>query len=195
MGVIATAVKHLIAAGVTGEALVMAIAELEDATPKAVDAVAERRRAYDRQRKRDARAESTGIPPESTGNADPSLSLPPNEINSNPPTHTHPDNNPPREGKTKIPAKPAGVKDRTWADFLDLRKRKRATLTETAMAGIEREAAKAGWSLEDALAESVTRGWQAFKADWVDERKPPTTGGAVSHLDYYLSKKSAGATP
>lgn len=45
MSVIATAVRHLMAAGVTGEALVAAIAEMEAAQPK--DAAAERRRARD----------------------------------------------------------------------------------------------------------------------------------------------------
>lgn len=47
MGVIATAVKLLIAAGVTGEALVAAVVELENAIP-AVDTAADRKRAYDR---------------------------------------------------------------------------------------------------------------------------------------------------
>jgi len=33
--------------------------------------------------------------------------------------------------------------------------------------GIEKEALKAGWSLEDALKETIVRNWQSFKADWV----------------------------
>jgi len=43
-------------------------------------------------------------------------------------------------------------------------------MTETALKGIEREAKKAGWSLEKAISECVTRGWQSFKADWVKEK-------------------------
>lgn len=65
MSLIATAVKHLLAAGVTGDALVAAIAEMEASAACAVDPVAEKRRAYDRERKRAAKiASSTGIPPE-----------------------------------------------------------------------------------------------------------------------------------
>ena len=33
--------------------------------------------------------------------------------------------------------------------------------------GIAKEASKAGWSLEDALKETIVRNWQSFKADWV----------------------------
>ena len=43
-------------------------------------------------------------------------------------------------------------------------------MTETALKGIEREAKKAGWSLEKVIFECVTRGWQSFKADWVKEK-------------------------
>lgn len=41
------------------------------------------------------------------------------------------------------------------------------------MAGIRREAENAGWPLDAALAECVSRGWQGFKADWVRDAKPP----------------------
>ncbi len=69
MSIIATALKHLIAAGVTGDALVAAVADMEAAQPK--DAAAERRRAWDRDRKREAKAaRSGGIPVESTENAE-----------------------------------------------------------------------------------------------------------------------------
>ena len=47
------------------------------------------------------------------------------------------------------------------------RKAKRAPVSATVIAGIQREAAKAGWTLERALVECMTRGWQSFKADWV----------------------------
>lgn len=87
MSIIATAVKHLIAAGVTGEALVAAIAEMEAARPVTTDPVADKRRAYDRERKRNnpkkGRKSSGGIPVESAESAGP---LPPNDIYSNPPT-------------------------------------------------------------------------------------------------------------
>lgn len=70
MSIIATAVRHLMAAGVTGEDLIDAIAEMEAAQPK--DLVAEKRRAYDRERKRSKRkaGKSGGSPVESADTAD-----------------------------------------------------------------------------------------------------------------------------
>ena len=65
---------------------------------------------------------------------------------------------------------PDFVDAQVWADFLSIRKAKKAPMTETALKGIEREAKKAGWSLEKAISECVTRGWQSFKADWVKEK-------------------------
>jgi len=110
-----------------------------------------------------------------TGDASP----PPNDIYSNPPVSSNDETIPPaRRAKSVGPAKPDGVKDQTWADFVALRKRKRADLTETALGAISREAERAGWSLEAALAECVARGWQAFKADWVRDAPKPTANGS-----------------
>lgn len=67
-------------------------------------------------------------------------------------------------------AKPAEVSQEVWGDFLSLRKEKRAKLTKTALAGIQREADKAGWALENALTESCARGWTGFKAEWVADK-------------------------
>ena len=61
MGVIAEAVRHMLAAGMTADAVIDAVAAMEAAAPKAVDEVAERKRAADRERmrmKRDRRATS-----------------------------------------------------------------------------------------------------------------------------------------
>lgn len=69
--------------------------------------------------------------------------------------------------KARAPVRPGEVSDGVWRDFLAVRKAKRAPLTETALTAIQREADSAGWALEDALAECVTRGWQSFKAAWV----------------------------
>lgn len=125
-----TAARHLMAAGLTGEALLAALGDLErdmlaalhasaaQASPK-VDA-AEKRREFDRERKRRKAAEKKALAEvaerNSTGNSTgnmvesaesernsggtaeaPSLSLSPNENKSNPHTHTHPDNIPAHE--------------------------------------------------------------------------------------------------
>lgn len=79
-------------------------------------------------------------------------------------TVIEPSNN--RKSKARVEC-PDGVSPDVWEDFNAVRKAKRAPVTPTALKSIEREAGKAGWSLQDALSECVTRGWQGFKADWV----------------------------
>lgn len=63
--------------------------------------------------------------------------------------------------------RPDSVPEQVWNDFLKIRKAKKAPLTQTALDGIEREADEAGWTVEEAITECVTRGWQGFKAEWV----------------------------
>jgi hypothetical protein len=76
-----------------------------------------------------------------------------------------------RAARTRPAVRPEGVSESVWADFLTVRKAKRAPLTQTALDGIQREAAKAGMGLHDALALCCARGWQGFKADWVAGQK------------------------
>jgi uncharacterized protein YdaU (DUF1376 family) len=66
---------------------------------------------------------------------------------------------------------PQGVSEDVWRDFCQHRKSVRATVTQTALDGIDREAKKAGWSLEAALQECVVRGWRGFKAEWVKDKQ------------------------
>jgi hypothetical protein len=73
--------------------------------------------------------------------------------------------------KKKPIATPDGVSPATWSDFLQIRKLKKAAVTESAVKGIEREARKAGWSLEKALVECCARGWAGFKAEWVNKEQ------------------------
>ena len=76
------------------------------------------------------------------------------------------------DAQTAQPAKPTGIAQpdgvcqQVWADFLQIRKAKRSPLTATALAGIEREAAKAGIGLQQALEVCCESGWAGFKADW-----------------------------
>lgn len=80
----------------------------------------------------------------------------------------------PERVKTKTPDRPPGVSEQVWSDFLAHRKSHRASLTETALRAIEREAGIAGMSLEAALTECVVRGWRGFKAEWMVSQKKPT---------------------
>lgn len=62
--------------------------------------------------------------------------------------------------------KPSDVPAELWSAFLAVRKAKHAPLTVIAFRGIEREAAKAGLSVSDALTHCCERNWQTFKVDW-----------------------------
>ena len=80
-----------------------------------------------------------------------------------------------------------GVDESVANDFIALRKQKRATLTQTALAGIQREAAKANVSLNEALEIVCARGWQSFKADWV---KPEMLKHGNSKPDWAVEKEN-----
>ena len=67
---------------------------------------------------------------------------------------------------------PDDVPESVWADFLTLRKAKRAPMTATALQSIQREADKAGISIADELATCCERGWQSFKAEWAAPTRP-----------------------
>jgi uncharacterized protein YdaU (DUF1376 family) len=70
----------------------------------------------------------------------------------------------------KTVAPPFGVTESVWQDWLKLRKEKKAAVTQTALDGIEREARKAGVSLQTALETCCARGWAGFKAEWMEEK-------------------------
>ena len=72
-----------------------------------------------------------------------------------------------QEEKKETLARPESVSEQVWSDFISQRKKLKADISQTALAGISREAAKAGWALEAALAECTMRGWRGFKAEWV----------------------------
>ena len=75
-----------------------------------------------------------------------------------------------KAAKPSAISKPEEVTGQVWADFLQIRKAKRSPLTATALAGIEREAAKAGIGLQQALEVCCESGWAGFKADWYANR-------------------------
>jgi uncharacterized protein YdaU (DUF1376 family) len=88
-------------------------------------------------------------------------------INQEPITNNHKPKN------TKTVAPPFGVTESVWQDWLKLRKEKKAAVTQTALDGIEREAKKAGVSLQTALETCCARGWTGFKAEWMEEKMTP----------------------
>ena len=82
----------------------------------------------------------------------------------------HPSPAPKRKRVSNV-QKPESVSEQVWEDFSALRTKRRAPITETALRGIQREAEKAGISLEAALSTCCERGWQGFKASWYEKDK------------------------
>lgn len=82
---------------------------------------------------------------------------------------------PPEKQKDSAPAAPAGVSPQVWNDFLKARRALRAPVTATALKGIEREAVKAGLTLEAALQICCERSWRGFKAEWLEGKGNPLT--------------------
>ena len=76
---------------------------------------------------------------------------------------------------------PDGVAEQTWADWLALRKAKRAPVTETVLAHAVAEAGKAGMPLERFLGVWCARGSQGLQAEWLKphERAGPRKPGAA----------------
>jgi uncharacterized protein YdaU (DUF1376 family) len=114
--------------------------------------------------------------------------------------HQTPDtipNIPPDGGKARKRARAAlgaafladiGVPETTARDWLAVRERKRAPLTQTAWAGMEREAARAAITPAEAVRICAERGWIGFNADW-DWRG----GGNVRQLRPGNSEANAAA--
>lgn len=73
--------------------------------------------------------------------------------------------------------KPIEVSDGVWMSFLQVRREKKAAVTDLAILGIKRECVKAGITLEDALTICCERGWASFKAEWMREQRKGSAGG------------------
>ena len=105
-----------------------------------------------------------------------------------PPSSQYPLTNKKTKNTSAI-APPDGVVESVWMDFVDLRKAKKAKLTQTAIDGITTEARKAGWALEDALRECCARGWIGFKADWVADKHQQNERAPPAETTYQRSKR------
>lgn len=85
-----------------------------------------------------------------------------------------------------------GVSEDVAAEFLALRRSKRAALTPLAWSGIKTQASKAGWTIDQALRKCVERGWRTFEAEWVSGARSATRGaathGSVLHSDDNLAE-------
>lgn len=75
--------------------------------------------------------------------------------------------------RKRVPC-PGDVAEQVWSDWNELRRRKKAPVTETVVSGARSEAAKAGLTLEQFLAVWCRRGSQGLEAEWL---KPHERGG------------------
>ena len=90
------------------------------------------------------------------------------------------------EGERLLAAKDLvelGVDPKHAADWLKVRKAKKAPLTQTAWEGVAREARLADITAAKAVQVSAENSWQGFKASWYARLEPPN-GGSPSETPY-----------
>lgn len=148
---------------------VRAIEEREEAL-SAKRAIERDRKRRQRAQERDERGTVTGQSRDMDGTVTDtaSLSLPPNEINSNPPTHTHPVSVSPRARKADPFPKPEWADCQHWDDLKSNRKAKRLPNTPTAHAKLLRDIEQ--WVTDDwppgRLLEAIAAlGWASAQYD------------------------------
>ncbi|MDB5541960.1 MAG: hypothetical protein JWQ89_3687 [Devosia sp.] len=83
---------------------------------------------------------------------------------------------------------PEGVSPQVWTDWLQLRKDKRAPVTETVLAEAVKQASIAGLSLENFLRVWCSRGSQGLEASWL---KPSERGAAFAKPELAVTVPSA----
>jgi uncharacterized protein YdaU (DUF1376 family) len=67
--------------------------------------------------------------------------------------------------------------DQVFTDWLDMRKRLKANISQTVINNFSTElkiAEQAGYSVDQCLSECVTRNWRGFKFDWMREKQNAT---------------------
>jgi len=79
--------------------------------------------------------------------------------------------------KNTTPQRPEDVSDSVWKDWLRHRKGLRASVTETVINRIRKEADKASMPLESVFELMCARGWRGFEAEWV--KKSVTNDAAM----------------
>lgn len=76
-----------------------------------------------------------------------------------------------------------GVSLEVADDWMQVRKTKRASNTETAFRRIKNEIDKSGLSANECITIAVARSWQGFQADWVANQQRQRPTGRMSVLD------------
>jgi uncharacterized protein YdaU (DUF1376 family) len=98
---------------------------------------------------------------------------------------------PKRESRAVALSCPPDVNPQVWADWLHLRKTKKASVTETVVNGARAEAQKAGLPLQAFLEIWCLRGSQGLQADWI---KPDEKNQALSKTGQMNQRVMSGLT-
>ena len=99
------------------------------------------------------------------------------------------------EARSRAPTCPHDVDLQTWSDWLDLRKAKRAPVTETVIRGARAEAKKAGMSLTAFLEIWCQRGSQGLQADWLKPHERASHAGRKPSVSDRISDQTWTGTP
>jgi uncharacterized protein YdaU (DUF1376 family) len=101
------------------------------------------------------------------------------DVNESPPNQEPiTTNHKPKKEKATVVACPPDVDQQIWDDWKQLRKAKKAPVTETVVNSARKEAAKANMAFSDFLSVWCARGSQGLQAEWLkpDERNLSKTG-------------------
>jgi len=118
-------------------------------------------------------AKRWGTPPNGEANSPPNAT--PIATNNHKPLTT---NHKPKKEIATVVACPPDVDQQIWDDWKQLRKAKKAPVTETVVKSARKEAAKANMAFSDFLSVWCARGSQGLQADWLkpDEKGLSKTG-------------------
>jgi uncharacterized protein YdaU (DUF1376 family) len=125
-------------------------------------------KASEAARKRWGNADANALPTDSERNANHK----PLNINHKPVTNK--DKTPSRAGALDYSCWPSLPTDQTLQDWLAMRKRLKASVSQTVINNFATElnkSAASGYSVDHCLSECVTRGWRGFKFEWIQEKQ------------------------
>lgn len=77
-----------------------------------------------------------------------------------------------------------GVDEQHAKDWIEVRKRKKAAMTMTALSGVIREAKKAGVTLAEAIRVCAEKSWQGFEASWLSNLNGKSQPAITKHTGF-----------
>jgi len=171
---IAALVETLLSAGVDHATIVAAVKAVEPSVSVPARSSAAERQARYRERKASQSVTVTSQASQSVTQKEGSQTL----QEKNP---TIPKNTPkgvqkgvsPRSFDPRKALADLGCEEKHITGWLEVRKAKRAPLTEAALDSLKREADRANISVAYAVQVCAAKGWQSFDANWKFERPPP----------------------